>query len=179
MRSASLALAILVCGACAGDATGSSGTTYSATYVANVIETTVSTSLTGGGTSTCTNTYTMMGGLTLTIDNASGAVTGTAQVTGTQIEKTHSPATCSAKGDLTTSWSPKLTGTTSDLHFDDSRVSSVAGFNVTTTTSFSGALTGGSIAGVLSFTESGSGSPNGLTNVSQNYSASAQLVLTR
>lgn len=179
MRAFSLAVAVLACIACAGDATGSSkGTTYSAPYAANVVETTTSTSLTGGGTSTCTNTYAMTGTLTITIDNSSGAATGSAQVAGTQVEKSRSPDTCSARGDVTTSWSPKLTGTTSDLHFDDSRVSTNGGFSVTTTTSFAGALTGGSIAGVLTFTESGSGTPGPTTSVVQGYSASAQLVLT-
>jgi hypothetical protein len=121
----------------------------------------------------------MTGTVTLMLDNSPGAVSGTAQITGNQVEKGHSPDTCNAKGDLTTSWSPKLTGTTGDLHFDDSRVSTNAGFSVTTTASFVGAVTGGAIAGVLTFTESGSGSPNGTTNVTQSYSASAQLVLTR
>lgn len=179
MKALSLAVVLLASGACAGDATGSSkGTTYSAPYAANVVETTTSTSLTGGGTSTCTNTYAMTGTLTITIDNASGAVSGSAQITGTQVEKSRTPATCSARGDFTTSWSPKLTGTTGDLHFDDSRTSTNGGFSITTATSFSGALTGGAIAGVLTFTESGSGTPSPSTSVVQGYSASAQLVLT-
>src|SRR4051812_37032874 len=81
MRSASLVLAVLACGACAGDATGSkSGRTYSAPYASEVVESTVSTSLTGGGTFPCTNTYAMNGTLTITIDESSGAMVGSAQI---------------------------------------------------------------------------------------------------
>ena len=180
IRIASLAVVILVCSACGSDATGSSkGTTYKAAYAANVVETIVSTSLTGGGSSTCTYTYAMTGILTITLDNTTGPASGSAQVTGTQAAKGRSPDTCAAKSDLTTSWSPPLTGTASDLHFDDSRVSTNAGFSLATTTSFAGAVTGGAVAGVFTFTETGSGSPNGVTNVTQSYSASAQLVLTQ
>jgi len=180
MRAALLAVAIVTCGGCAGDATGSSkGTTYSAPYAANVTEGIVSTSLTGGGTMVCIYTYAMTGTLTITIDNGSGAVSGSAQISGNQVAKTHLPDTCPAKGDQGTSWSPTLTGTTSDLHFDATNTATNAGFSITTTASFAGAVTGGSVVGVLTFTESGSGSPNGTTNVTQNYSASAQLVLTR
>jgi hypothetical protein len=179
MKTIPRVLALLLCGACGGATSSPTESFYSAPYAANVVETTVSTSLTGGGTFTCTNTYAMTGTLALTIVNESGSVSGDAQVVGKQVEKTHSPDTCNAKGDLTTSWSSAVTGTTSDLHFDASRVSTNAGFNVTTTASFAGALTGGSVAGVLTFSESGSGSPNGITNVTQGYSASAQLVLTR
>lgn len=179
MRTTSSVLAMLLCAACGGDATGSSGTTYSAPYAANVVETTTSTSLTGGGTMTCTNTFTMTGTLTITMNSSSGPASGSAQITGNQVEKSRSPNTCTAKGDLTTSWSPTLTGTTTDLHFDDSRVSTNGGFSVKTTASFAGALTGGSIAGVLTFTESASGTPSPTTSVTESYSASAQLVLTR
>src|SRR6185436_9573643 len=113
---------------------------------------TVSTSLTGGGTFPCTNTYTMSGTLTVTIDSVTGAAVGQAHIDGTQKETAHSNGdSCKAKGDLSTSWSPTLSGTATALQFSDQNAVPNGGYLVTSKVSFSGALSGGVVTGVLGF----------------------------
>lgn len=169
----------LLCSGCAagGSTDGGAGKTYSGTYSATVVESTVSTSLTGGGTFPCTNTYTFSGTLTMTIDQTSGPVSGSAQIAGNQTETAHSGgASCPAKGNLTTSWSPTPTGTTGALTFSDQRVSTNAGYSVTSSTSFVGALSGGVVTGVLGFSVSGTGTI-GATSIVQSYSTSMNVTL--
>ena len=168
-----------MCGACSASTTDASPTakTYKGSYSAQVVESTVSTSLTGGGTFPCTNTYTMSGTLTMTIDEASGSTIGPAQIAGTQIETAHSTGTsCKAKGDLPTSWSPKVTGTTTDLRFDDQNVSTYDGYAVTSKTSFTGALSNGIVTGVLGFSVAGSGTI-GTTSIVQSYTSTMSVTL--
>jgi hypothetical protein len=156
----------------------STAKTYTGTYSAQVVESTVSTSLTGGGTFPCTNTYTMSGTLTMTINEAAGATIGSAQIAGTQVETTHSSGdSCKAKGDLSTVWSPKLTGSTTDLHFDEQNVSTNGAYVVTSKTSFAGALSGGVVTGVLGFSVSGSGTIGGVTSIVQSYSSTMTVTL--
>ncbi len=180
MRAVPLVVAILACGACAGDAsTGTTSTakTYTGPYSAQVVESTVSTSLSGGGTFPCTNTYTMSGTVTLTIDDATGAMVGSAQIVGTQVETAFSSgASCQAKADLSTAWSPKLTGTSVDLHFDDTNVSTNSGYVVTSKTTFSGALASGVVTGALGFSVSGSGTL-GTTSIVQSYTTTMNVTL--
>ena len=179
MRSYLTAAAMCACMACAS-ATDVSSTakTYSGVYSTQVVESTVSTSLTGGGTFPCTNTYTMSGTITMTIDQAAGAVAGSAHVVGTQKETAHSSgSSCVAKGDLTTDWNPRVSGTTSSLRFDDQSVSTNAGYAVTARTSFTGSLSGSVITGTLGFSVAGSGTFGGVTSVAQNYSASTSVTL--
>jgi hypothetical protein len=85
-----------------------------------------------------------------------------------------------AKGDLNTGWFPKLTGTTSDLHFDDQTVAVNGGYTVTTRTSFAGALSGGVVSGTLGFSVAGSGvitSTGGAGAVTQSYSTTMTVSL--
>ncbi|MDB4874471.1 MAG: hypothetical protein JWM41_917 [Gemmatimonadetes bacterium] len=180
MRARFLAVALLLCGACAASTTDVATTakTYTGTYSAQVVESTVSTSLTGGGTFPCTNTYTMAGTMTMTIDQVSGAMVGSAQIAGMQTETAHSSAaSCAAKGNLATSWAPKLTGTTADIHFDDQSVATNAGYAVTSKTSFAGTLSGGVVSGVLGFSVAGSGTLGGVTSVVQSYSSTMNVTL--
>jgi hypothetical protein len=180
MRACLLVVASLMCGACAGDTTdvSTTATTYTGPYSAQVVESTVSTSLTGGGTFPCTNTYTMSGTLTMTIDQVAGAMIGSAQIVGTQTETGHSSgANCNAKGDLSTRWSPKLTGTTPDVRFDDQNISTNGGYAVTSKTSFAGTLTGGVVTGVLGFNVAGSGTIGGVTSIVQSYSSTMSVTL--
>src|SRR3954463_11766398 len=125
-----LLLTTIACSACAAaDSNGTSASkTYTGPFTAQVVESTVSTSLTGGGTFPCTNSYTMSGTLTVTINDATSGTLGVAQVSGTQVETGHSSAAnCLAKGNLNIAWAPKLTGTTADLRFDDSSVATNSG----------------------------------------------------
>ena len=171
--------ATFVCSGCAaaGSTDAGAGKTYSGTYSATVVESTVSTSLTGGGTFPCTNTYTFSGTLTMTIDQANGAVNGAAHIAGNQTETSHSGgASCQAKGNLSTSWSPTLKGTTSDLTFSEQNVSTNGGYGVTSRTSFTGALSGGVVTGVLGFSVAGSGTI-GSTSIVQSYSTSMNVTL--
>jgi hypothetical protein len=180
MRTSFTVAAICLSAACAGSTTGVVPTakTYSGTYSAQVVESTVSTSLQGGGTFPCTNTYTMSGTLTMTIDQVSGVLVGSAQVVGTQKEIAYSAAsTCKPKGDLNTGWFPKLTGTSSDLHFDDQVVAVNGGYTVTTRTSFAGALSGGVVNGTLGFSVAGSGVIDGVSAVTQSYSTTMTVSL--
>lgn len=175
-----LVAASLLCGACAAAGTtdaGSTAKTYSGTYSATVVESTVSNSLTGGGTFPCTNTYTFSGTLTMTIGQLNGAMLGSAQVVGNQTETAHSTAaSCVAKGNLTTSWSPTLKGTTSDLTFAEQNVSTNGAYAVTSKTSFTGALSGGVVTGVLGFSVAGAGTI-GTTAIMQSYSTSMNVTL--
>jgi hypothetical protein len=180
MRACLLVVASLICGACAAATTDASPTarTYTGPYSAEVMESTVSTSLTGGGTFPCTNTYTMSGTLTMTIDQVAGAMVGSAQIVGTQTETAHSSAeSCKAKGDLPTGWSPKLTGTTTNLRFDDQNLATNGGYAVTSKTSFAGTLSGGVVTGVLGFSVAGSGTIGGVTSIVQNYSSTMSVTL--
>ena len=179
MRTCLLAVASLLCAACSASTTDGSAKakTYTGTYSAVVVESTISTSLTGGGTFPCTNTYTMSGTLTMTIDDAAGAKIGSAQIVGTQVEMAHSSGeSCKAKGDLSTSWSPNLTGTATDLHFGDQNVSTNGGYVVTSKTSFAGTLAGGVVTGVLGFSVAGSGTI-GTTSILQSYSSTMTVTL--
>src|SRR4051812_39712607 len=120
MRVCLLVLASLLSAGCSGMTDASTAKTYTGQYSTQVVESTVSTSLMGGGTFPCTNTYTMSGTLTVAIDSVTGAAIGQARVDGTQRETAHSSGdSCKAKGDLSTSWSPKLSGTTAALQFAD------------------------------------------------------------
>jgi len=179
MRACLLVVASLMCGACAAATTDVSATakTYTGPYSAEVTESTVSTSLMGGGTFPCTNTYRMSGTVTMTIDQAAGAMVGSAQIVGTQTETAHSNGdSCTAKGDLPTSWSPKLSGTTTDLRFDGQNIATNGAYAVTSKTSFAGTLSGGVVTGVLGFSVAGSGTI-GSTSIVQNYSSSMSVIL--
>jgi hypothetical protein len=181
MRTFFTVAAICLSAACAGSTTGvspSTAKTYSGTYSAQVVESTVSTSLQGGGTFPCTNTYTMSGTLTMTIDQVSGALIGSAEIVGTQKEIAYSAApTCKAKGDLPTGSSSTLTGTSSDLHFDVQTVAVNGGYTVTTRKSFAGALSGGVVNGTLAFSVAGSGVIDGVSAVTQSYSTTMTVSL--
>jgi hypothetical protein len=120
----------------------------------------------------------MSGTLTMTLDQASGAVIGSAQIIGTQTETAHSSgASCLAKGDLSTGWSPKLTGTTADIRFEDQNIATNGGYSVTSQTSFAGTLSGGTVTGVLGFTVAGSGTIGGITSIVQSYTSTMSVTL--
>src|SRR5258708_5575029 len=180
MRMCLLIVAALLCTPCAATTTTDASSTakpYTGQYSAQVVESTISTSLTGGGTFPCTNTYTMSGTLTMTIDQAGGVVVGSAQVVGSQVETAHAGGTsCVAKGDLSTHWSPTLTGTTADLRFADQTVVPNGSYSVTSKTSFAGALSGGVVTGVLGFSVAGSGTI-GTTSIVQSYSTTMNVTL--
>lgn len=179
MRSCLLVVATLLCTACAAGTTdvASGAKTYRGTYSAQVVESTVSTSLTGGGTFPCTNTYTMSGNVTMTIGPTGSAAVGSAQIAGTQTETAFSGgASCKSKGNLSTSWSPTLTGTTTDLHFADQNVATNGAYVVTSRTTFAGALSGGVVTGVLGFSVAGTGTI-GTTGIAQSYSSTMSVVL--
>jgi hypothetical protein len=170
--------ASLLCSACAAGTTdvASSAKTYTGSYSAQVVESTVSTSLTGGGTFPCTNTYTMTGTLTMTIGQAVSTTVGSAQIVGAQTETAFAGAGCKAKGNLSTSWSPTLTGSTTDLHFADQNVATNGAYVVTSKTSFAGALSDGVVTGVLGFSVAGAGTI-GTTGIVQSYSSTMSVVL--
>lgn len=151
--------------------------TYTGQYSTQVVESTVSTSLTGGGTFPCTNTYTMSGTLTVTVDSVTGAAVGQARIDGTQKETAHSSGdSCKAKSDLSTLWSPTLTGTAAALQFSDQNVAPNGGYIVTSKVSFSGALSGGVVTGVLGFSVNGSGTIQ-TTSIVQSYSTTVSVTL--
>jgi hypothetical protein len=155
----------------------STGKTYTGQYSTQVVESTVSTSLQGGGTFPCTNTYTMSGTLTVTIDSVTGEAVGQAHVEGTQKETAHSSGdSCKAKGDLSTLWSPTLSGTAAALQFSDQNVAHNGAYTVTSRVSFSGALSGGVVTGVLGFSVNGSGTIE-TTSGTQTYSTSVSVSL--
>src|SRR5258708_34281383 len=112
MRMCLLIVAALVCTACAATTTtdaSSTAKTYTGQYSAQVVESTISTSLTGGGTFPCTNTYTMSGTLTMTIDQAGGVVVGLAQVGGAQVDAAHAGRTSwVARAGRSAHWAPTL-----------------------------------------------------------------------
>jgi hypothetical protein len=181
MRTCLLIAASLVCGGCAAGLTdgptSKTAKTYTGTYSATVVESTVTTSLQGGGTFPCTNTFTFSGTLTMTIDDATGGMTGSAQIDGTQVETAHGGGTsCQAKGNLTTGWSPPLTGTTNALKFDAQNVSANGTYVVTSKTSFTGALANGAVTGVLGFSVSGVGNI-GFAAIVQSYSTTMNVTL--
>lgn len=137
----------------------------------------MSTSLTGGGTFACTNTYTMSGTLTMTIGPTGSPTLGSAQIVGTQTETSFAGgASCKAKGNLATSWSPTLTGTTTDLHFADQNVATNGAYVVTSKTSFAGGLSDGVVNGVLGFSVAGAGTI-GTTGIVQSYSSTMSVAL--
>lgn len=180
MRAYLLVASCLMCGACAASTTDASSKTktYRGTYSSQVVESTVSTSLTGGGTFPCTNTYTMSGTLTMTIDESGNpASLGSAEVNGTQTHTAHSGgASCLAKSNLTTGWAPTLTGTTSALQFAAQNVATNGSYVVTSRTSFAGALSGGVVTGVLGFSVSGAGTI-GATSIVQSYTTTMNVTL--
>src|ERR1051326_2130665 len=102
MRASLLAGVGLLCNACAGSPAVPPGRkVYAGQFSAVVVESTVTTSLQGGGTFPCTNTYTMSGTITMTIDPSPSGSTGNAKLDGNQIETAHSKAdSCTAKGNL-------------------------------------------------------------------------------
>jgi hypothetical protein len=180
MRACLLVAASLLCAACGVGTTDVSTTakTYTGSYSAQVVESTVSTSLTGGGTFPCTNTYTMSGTLTMTLDQVGGAMIGSAQIIGIQTETAHSSAaSCKAKGDLSTGWSPKLTGTTADIRFEDQNIATNGAYAVTSETSFAGTLSDGIVTGTLGFSVAGSGTIGGVTSIVQSYSSTMSVTL--
>jgi hypothetical protein len=179
MRACLLVVSSLICGACAAATTDVSSTakTYTGPYSAQVVESTVNTSLTGGGTFACTNTYAMSGTLTMTIDQQGSVMIGSAQIAGTQTETAYAGGpSCKTKGNLATSWSPMLTGTTTSLQFADQNVSTNGAYVVTSKTSFAGALSGGIVTGVLGFSVAGSGTI-GTTGIVQSYSSTMSVTL--
>jgi hypothetical protein len=171
-------VASFISAGCSGMTDASStAKTYTGQYSTQVVESTVSTSLLGGGTFPCTNTYTMSGTLTVAIDSVTGAAIGQAHVDGTQKETAHSSGdSCKAKGDLSTSWSPTLSGTMAALQFDDQNVVPNGGYIVTSRVFFSGALSGGVVTGVLEFSVNGSGTI-GTTSIIQSYATTASVTL--
>jgi hypothetical protein len=103
---------------------------------------------------------------------------GSAQIVGTQTETAHSNgASCKAKGDLPTGWSPKLTGTNTDFRFDDQNISTNGDYVVTSSTSFVGTLSGSVVTGVLGFSVAGSGTIGGVTSIVQSYSSTMTVAL--
>jgi len=177
MRTCLLLAASLLCG-CAGATDVNSGRkTYTGPYSATFVESTVSTSLQGGGTFPCTNTYTMTGILTMTIGPNDRSTVGTAQIDGVQTETAHSSGdSCKAKGNLSTVWSPTLTGTTTDLHFAEQNVATNGTYVVTSKATFAGTLSGGVVTGVLGFSVLGTGTI-GTTSGVQSYSTTMNVVL--
>jgi hypothetical protein len=181
MRTCLLAVAALLCSACAAagttDVVASTAKTYTGPYSAQVVESTVTTSLTGGGTFPCTSTYTMSGTLTITIGQAGNATLGTAQIVGTQTETAFGAGpSCKAKGNLPTSWAPTLSGTTTDLRFADQNVVTNGAYVVTSKTSFAGTLSDGVVNGVLGFSVAGGGTI-GTASIVQSYSSTMSVVL--
>jgi hypothetical protein len=140
-----------------------------------MVETTVGTSLTGGGSTTCTNTYTLSGTLTLRVTESGTSVTGSAVVAGTQHETAVS-AGCQAKGDSSTDWLPAISGSASNLGFSDRRTAVNGGYSVTSQAGFAGALSNGVITGSLSFSVSASGTI-GSTSTTQNGSTAMSVTL--
>jgi hypothetical protein len=180
MRTCLLVAAGLLCSACAAAGTTdvtSKAKTYTGPYSAQVVESTVSTSLTGGGTFACTNTYTMSGTLTMTLGATGSATVGSAEIVGAQTETAFAGGTsCKAKGNLSTSWAPTLTGTTTDLHFADQNVATNGAYVVTSKTSFAGALANDVVSGVLGFNVAGAGTI-GTTGIVQSYSSTMTVQL--
>ena len=154
-----------------------SAKTYTGPFSAEVVESTVTTSLLGGGTFPCTNTFTMSGTLTMIVDQAGAAVTGSARLVGTQKETAHSSGSnCTYKGDLPILWAPTLSGTSSDLRFADQYVSTNGTYAVTNKTSFAGTLSGGVVTGVLGFSVSGTGTI-GTGSIVQSYSSTMTVTM--
>jgi hypothetical protein len=179
MRTSLLFAGSLLCGACSAGTTdvSASAKTYVGPFSAEVVESTVTTSLTGGGTFPCTNTYTMSGTMTMTVDEAGGAVRGSARLVGIQKETAHSNgSSCTNKGDLPISWSPTLTGTSSDLRFADQYVATNGAYAVTNKTSFAGTLSGGVVTGLLGFSVSGTGTI-GTSSIVQSYSSTMSVTM--
>ena len=180
MRARLMVATSFLCAACSATTDASSNAkVYTGTYSVDVVESTVSTSLTGGGTFPCTNTYRMSGALTMSINSAAstGSSLGTAQIAGTQKEIAHSTAnSCVAKGDLSTVWSPNLTGTTGDLRFASQNVVPNGSYVVTSKTSFAGALANGVVTGQLTFSVAGSGTI-GTTSIVQSYATTTNVSL--
>jgi hypothetical protein len=179
MRISSIVLASVLCGACAaGDTEPKNIKVYAGDYSVQVIESTVTQSLQGGGTFPCTNTYRMTGTLTLKVDQSTGAPESVGIISGAQTEIAHSSGdSCKAKGDLSTSWAPKLVVSANDLHFDAQNVVVNGGYTVTSKTTFAGTLSNGVVTGVLGFSVSGAGIIEVFSNVTQNYSTSVSVTL--
>jgi len=101
----------------------------------------------------CTGTSSLAGTATLTLDNAGGAVNGTIQTSGT-----HTAISGMCPKGFSVSWTAPLTGSTGSIAARSEASFTSPGPPATTTSNtvfeFAGALSGGAITGVLTFTYS-------------------------
>jgi hypothetical protein len=116
-----------------------------------------------GTGNTCAATYALAGTATLTLDQTSGAATGSFSTNGTDTFVSNTCLSPSANSGVSPSWGAPLTGTTGALSARlQQGPTTVNGVAVTTSSSvyeFSGALNGGVIVGTITLTLSGTGVP--------------------
>ena len=147
---------------CAKSADGPNGDhkSYTGPYSGQYTETTVS-SLATGGFQTCTNTFTLSGTLTLTLEQTGDNVTGNASVSGLETETAHGgPAQCPSKGNIQMLQDASVNSSVSNLQFSKDIVSQ-GSFVVTVSDSFTGALAGGTVTGTLTWSRNGTGTTQG------------------
>ena len=146
-----------------GSSSASSGTVYAGPLNGQMTLTETATG-TGGVTSVCSSVRSIGGTITVTLQQASGTVSGQAMASAMEAVISRTP-TCNGDGPGgvgAIAFSCAVTGSSASLGCMEQRTSSSApGFSETVAFAFSGALSGGVISGTVTYGRSGSGTPQG------------------